>query len=358
MDLLFLVGAFRSRPIACRARRDRGHQFDAYRRDSLTLRASQLSVNNTDIGPIMKTSFLLSLIVAQFALSVLAQPEPTDADEPIDVIIQQDVAYARKAGWALTMDVIQPLENPNGAAVVLIISHGWESRYFEPELLYRSSKSRNGPHAQLVEKGYTLFLPRQSSPPDYTLPYTVKDLRDAVRFIKKESKRFQIDETRVGAFGHSSGGHLALLLATTGGAELTPDFDPDLDVRNGPTVAAVVAWSGISDLTKLDPELRDLPAVSKLQESALSQYSPINAVSANDAPTLLVHGVDDESIPLSQSERFQESMKKSQVDCELVRLEGCGHAIIGQNYHIAIEETVAWFDHLLLQDSDPAAAPF
>ena len=73
----------------------------------------------------MKTIFSLLLLALSLNSSLIAQPEPSSSEEPLNVKILRDVVYGRKAGMALTMDVIQPLQNKNRAAVVFIASHGW-----------------------------------------------------------------------------------------------------------------------------------------------------------------------------------------------------------------------------------------
>ena len=67
-----------------------------------------------------------------------------------------------------------------------------------------------------LEKGYHVFAVRHGSSPKYTIPEAVSDVRRAVRFVRQNAKRFHIDADRLGVMGMSAGGHLSLMLGTTG----------------------------------------------------------------------------------------------------------------------------------------------
>jgi alpha-L-fucosidase 2 len=61
--------------------------------------------------------------------------------------------------------------------------------------------------------------------------------------------------------------------------------------------------------------------------AGLTEFSPINAVSASAPPFLLIHGTDDNVVPFAQSERFCDKLRASGAACELVPVNGGGHGI-------------------------------
>jgi acetyl esterase/lipase len=77
-----------------------------------------------------------------------------------------------------------------------------------------SQLSKDPNFSALLNHGYTVFTVLHGSQPKFALQEIVKDLPRAVRYIRYHSKRFGIDENKLGVTGRSSGGQLALFLAT------------------------------------------------------------------------------------------------------------------------------------------------
>jgi acetyl esterase/lipase len=145
--------------------------------------------------------------------------------------IVPDVVYGHKDGMALTYDVFKPAK-PNGAAVLWIQSGGWYSNYTDPKALAPVGGA-------YYAKGITLYIVRHGSAPKYTVPEAVADVRRAVRHVRMTAKEHGVDPNRLGVTGGSAGGHLSLMLGTTG-----DDGNPkakDEVLRQPSRVAAVVA---------------------------------------------------------------------------------------------------------------------
>lgn len=146
-----------------------------------------------------------TLMVALTASMLLSGAVATAADPSFTR--EQDIVYGRKHGMALTLDVLTPKENANGAGVVWAVSGGWFSSHdaIRPEFV-----------SELLDRGYTVFAVVHGSQPKFTIPEAVDDMRRAVRFIRHNAERFKIDPDRLGVTGASAGGHLSLMLGTTG----------------------------------------------------------------------------------------------------------------------------------------------
>lgn len=269
--------------------------------------------------------------------------------------ITTDHIYGHKAGVALTLDVVRPTENANGIGLLYMVSRGWVSNYFDLDAAMATSKQRGGRFFRLVDRGYTLFMVRHGSAPYFKVPDALSDVRRALRYVRFNAAKFNVDPDSLGAFGNSAGGHLALMLGTTGDAG---DRDAEDRIQQTPArVAAVVVYYAPVDLRQTGLDSKTLEKLKSgplnfdpaLQESV----SPIVHVSGDDPPTLFVHGDQDTSVPLANSERMHDALDKVGVTTKLIVMEGAGHAFPGQYGSRAASALADWFDQHLRNDSKP-----
>lgn len=252
--------------------------------------------------------------------------------------IHADVVYGHKMGMALTLDVIQPQE-PNGAAVIFVVSGGWNSSWFPPETYRRVSLL-----SELVEKGYVVVMLRHGSAPLFKVPDAVEDVKQAVSFLHDRCDDFGFDRHRLGVCGMSAGGHLSLMLGTdTNQGEKDLAKTDSRETPNTARVAAVVAYFPPTDLRPMVGPSRDFPALDFDQEKG-AEVSPLVHVTADDAPTMLIHGTRDRLVPLRHSQTIKEALDEKQVPCELVIIEGAGHGFRGDDAKLATQKSIEWFD--------------
>ncbi len=259
--------------------------------------------------------------------------------------ITPDVVYGHKAGMALTFDVIRPKQS-NGAGILFMVSGGWFSFWVPPESFVEPKGPEGFKHfGELVDHGYTLFIVRHGSAPQFKVPEAVADVRRAVRFIRLNAAKYGIDPNRIGVCGGSAGGHLSLILGTAsdnGDKQAKDEID-----RTSDRVEAVVAYFPPVDLREWVGKMTDrFPALDfdpKLAES----ISPLLHVSADDPPTLLIHGDKDSLVKLDNSERILAAFKKEKVPCDLLVVKGAGHGFGGEQATQAAKALIAWFDKYL-----------
>jgi acetyl esterase/lipase len=83
-------------------------------------------------------------------------------------------------------------------------------------------------------------------------PAQLNDVQRAVRWIRANAAKYNVDPHHIGAFGHSAGGQLAALL----GMEDTRENSDHTLANYSSRVQAVVDVSGPTDFTAVhDPEL-------------------------------------------------------------------------------------------------------
>ena len=264
-----------------------------------------------------------------------------DASPPV---ITADVIYGHKAGMALTYDLIKPA-HPNGATVLFMVSGGWVSTWAAPGPLVAQAmegKAQNG-FGMLLDHGFSLVLVRHGSSPWFRVPDAVEDVRRAVRHVRMHAAAAGLDPDRLGVFGGSAGGHLALMLGTASDAGNAAAADPLEKISD--RVAAVVAYYPPTDLTSYLGDKR-FPALDFPAEKA-EAVSPLRQVSAGDAPVLLLHGGKDPLVPPSHSENILVALRKAGVPADLVTFPEAQHGFTGADEKTASTAMVAWFEKYL-----------
>ena len=287
------------------------------------------------------------------------------------VTIGVDVVYGHKAGMALTLDVYQPQEG-NGAAVLFMNSGGFVSpaygtqyeavgpsshRFIQPEAL-RAPGYQQWSFADLLTNGFTVIDVHHGSSPKFTLPEIVEDVRLAVRYVRTHAADYRVDANRIGVWGPSAGGYLAVLLGASG-----DDGDASaVDAVNqaASRVNAVVAYypSGydlVSTGRRFPGVAASLPAV-QIDEDVLESLSIRNHISADDAPILIIYGEEDLPFITEDSEAMYSEFLRQGVESRLIAIPGTGHTFrLGDVYHAhhaerAMSELVAWFQQYLLKE--------
>jgi acetyl esterase/lipase len=278
----------------------------------------------------------------------------------------EDVIYGRKWGMALTMDVFAPKKDANGAGLIWVVSGGWFSSH---------DAINAGLPAAFLRRGYTVFAVVHGSQPKFTIPEAVEDMKRAVRYIRYHAKDYKIDPDRLGVMGGSAGGHLSLMLGTTGGpgdskakdpvdressaVEAVACFFPPSDFLNyGETGKVALGRGTLSafkapfDFHELDPKTHAFaPVTDEARVLEIGkQISPIYHVTSHTPPTLIIHGDADKLVPIQQAETFIDKLKAAGVPAEVVVKKGAGHGWpdLGKD----LPTLADWFDKYLGKKAD------
>lgn len=143
----------------------------------------------------------------------------------------------------LLMDAfyIKEKNKNNRTAIIIIHGGGWRS----------GNRTQHYPLAQkLASLGYTCFTPEYRLSTEALFPAAVYDLKEAVRWVRKNAAAYNVDTSRVVAMGFSAGGELAAFMGTTGNMPLFEGTNANTGIST--QVNAVIDMDGI--LSFVHPE--------------------------------------------------------------------------------------------------------
>lgn len=275
------------------------------------------------------------LCVPLFAAIALGADEP-EVMAPVLYDSIEDVVYGQKDGMGLTLDVLTPKKDAKGVGIILVSSGGWRSS--KSNVLAENEKRKQEEHwiQGLLRGGYTIFLARHGSTPRYFVPEMIEDIRRSVRFVRCNAGRFHIDPNRIGITSGSSGGHLALMVGLTGDDGRAGSKDPV--EQTSCRVQAIVAWFAPTDLVNFGmpngykivnaarPEfIKAIFGKVEDMETQLRSISPIEQITSDDPPVLMIHGDKDRTVPLQQSKIFAAKYESEGLPVRLIVHAGGGH---------------------------------
>ncbi|HXI50161.1 MAG TPA: alpha/beta hydrolase, partial [Candidatus Saccharimonadales bacterium] len=176
---------------------------------------------------------LLAGLAADFALSA------ADLAVPDNVQFERGLEYSNPDQQHLQLNLARP-KTGHGPFPAVVCIHGGGFR----------AGTREGYDqlcVTLAQNGYVAATITYRLSPAYRFPAAVHDSKAAVRWLRANAAKYQIDPKRIGATGGSAGGHLALFLGVTEGVKAF-EGEGNLDYPSG--VSCVVSFSGPSDFTQ------------------------------------------------------------------------------------------------------------
>ena len=282
----------------------------------------------------------------------LAEARRQREDFP-DVNVQRNLVYKQVDGRSLRLDIYTPKSIAHSLPVALWIHGGGWSR---------GSKEQRPP-VNLMAHGYATVSIEYRLSEEAPFPAQIEDCKAAVRWLRANAATYHLDPDHIGAWGHSAGGHLAALLGTSGGVAALEGGGDNLSYSS--RVQAVCDLSGPTDILNLYEGVSNATQGSaRRARSFIEQFlggsteenkakaiaaSPTTYVSKGDPPFLVIHGENDLSIPVSQSEVFVEKLKAAGVDATLVVAEGRGHGVGGPRF---ASQITSFFDKYLKSGSN------
>ncbi len=279
--------------------------------------------------------------------------------------VETDIAYVEGGDKAQVLDLYLPENKPGTPLPVVLWIHGggWKA----------GSKS-GGPFMYLMKHGYAVASVEYRFSKVARFPAQIQDCQAAVRWVRANSGKYNLDSAHVGVWGASAGGHLAALVGTTGGKK---EFAPiGGNEKQSDKVLAVVDFYGPANFNTLkehaqaDPNsirkftipgdnASNLIGVNLGEDKAKeAAASPVHYVGKDSPAFLILHGDEDHLVPMAQSVELYETLKKAGVEATFQKMPGSGH---GSAKFAAAEAQgliLAFFDkHLKGKDVKVEALP-
>jgi acetyl esterase/lipase len=281
---------------------------------------------------LLRTLFLsLTLGESSFAQSSNIPSARNPPKAPEDLIWERDIAYNDDDPRQVLNLIAQkkPSSRPR-PAVVLIHGGGWSSNDH-----YRYSEMG----FMLAEEGYVVITPTHRMIVDAPFPACLEDIKNAIRWLRANADKYNVDPDAIGAYGNSSGGTLALTAALTGDSG---KFEGKGSHRNESSALQCVIASGVvgdmahDDHSELAKKVyRNLcggvhGASEREVEKTLKEASPITYVDRNAPPIILVHGERDNVVHIASTDEFVQAMKTAHADIDYLRYDDGGHSVMTQ----------------------------
>ena len=293
-------------------------------------------------------------------------------EKPENIVVLKDVAYvpgslnpfqfldlylpslpSPSAAVAKSAGEIAPLVSPSSPSASL-------SSKLHPVIVWIHGGAwmagdKNHPPAvdYLIAKGYAVASLNYRLTDRAQHPAQINDCKAAIRFLRAHATEYGLDPNRIGVWGHSAGGHLVALLGTSGDVK---ELEGELGNNNfSSRVQAVVDWCGPTNLlsiasqagpkNQIDFKSPTNPVAvlmgAGVSPAAYLTASPIQYVSADDPPMMIVHAEDDDVVPVAQSRELLASLKKAGVETRDRIPSNGGHALSNRVY---VEESIEFLD--------------
>ncbi len=284
---------------------------------------------------------------AAFTITVKVKPDGgvTTTDRSWIKTQYLNVAYASKSS-AQVMDIYIPNEG-TGPFPLIISVHGGA---------FKSGDKADGQESPMVgtaesggiASGYAVASINYRLSGEATWPAQINDIKAAIRFLRANAAKYNLNPDKFATWGGSAGGNLAALAAVSGGVTALAD-DTLGNAGVSDAIQAGVDWFGPIYFSTMDAEFAALgqtPAMGSTNtatspetaylgktigtaeaEPLVIAASPQTYITKDDPAFFIQHGTADRNIPITQSENFATKLAavlgKDKVSFE--KLEGAGH---------------------------------
>jgi len=263
---------------------------------------------------------LLAAIVGLSGFGAAQPPRPPAKGVPEGVNAHRDLEYVEKGHARNKLDLYLPKSETPLPLVVWVHGGAWQA-----------GDKDNCPALFLTEKGYAVASVNYRLSQHAVFPAQIEDCKAAVRWLRANAKKYNLDADHFGAWGSSAGGHLVALLGTSGGVKDLEGEAGNLDQSS--RVQCVVDYFGPTDFIQMggkhdkagSPESKLIGGAVPENKAKAQRANPVAYVDKDDPPFLIVHGDKDPAVPYTQSVLLEESLKKAGVEVELVTIKGGGH---------------------------------
>lgn len=199
-------------------------------------------------------------------------------------------------------------------------------------------KAGGSPLIPLANEGYAVAVISYRLSQQAKFPAQIQDCKAAVRWLRANSAKYNIDPNHFGTWGGSAGGHLSALTGTSGGSKEFEPIGGNDSVSD--RVQAVCDLFGPTDLLKMNeqsggrggikhdearsPESRLIGGPIQENKEKAERANPLRYITKDCPPFLIMHGLGDDLVPIGQSEILLDALKKQGIEATFIKLRA-GH---------------------------------
>jgi acetyl esterase/lipase len=242
-----------------------------------------------------------------------------------DTIFIKDQVYAQSGERKLLLDIYKPVQTANPYLVVWVHGGAWRSG------------SKANPPLGLLGFGYAIASLDFHQSEEAPYPSMVHDIKAAIRYLRANAKKYGYRADKIVIWGSSSGGHLAALVCTTNNDKFievtlcdytttSSSVQGIIDFYGPANLLTILSQSTPHGISVREPAMKILfgKSVDSVKETA-RQASPVFQTDPSDPPLLIVHGDQDNQVPVNQSLELMAAYRKNKLPVQIEFVSGAGH---------------------------------
>lgn len=250
-------------------------------------------------------------------------------EEPQYAVIT-GVSFAQVDTWYghtrkdLKMDIIYPEDSTKKyPCIVWICGGAWMTMDRSAHLAYL---------AELARSGFVVASVEYRTTNEVQFPVPLQDVKAGIRYLKAHAGRYNIDSSHMGVMGESAGGYLAAMAALVN----APSYDVGDYLDYASTVQAACPWYPPADVASIEypseafaaasPESMLLGMNVMTNKEEAKKICPVNYVTKDAPPFLILHGNNDHTVPFSQGEALYNKLEEAGCDVTLLEIKDADHA--------------------------------
>ena len=288
----------------------------------------------------MKTNLIFIFITVFYFTSCKKQ----EMTQPITTINQWlNLNYANDDKEYHKLDIYLPTTaKSNYKAVIVIYGSAWFGNNYKQAAYDAYGKV-------LLNAGFAVVSINHRASTDASYPAQINDIKAAIRFVRANATKYNINASFIGITGYSSGGHLASLAGATNEVKEFTVGKKTLDIEGkignytsvSSSVSAVVDWFGPIDMTRMDgcikPKGSDSPEAVLINGNPsdnldmLALISPMTFIDNNKPQFLVIHGDADNVVPYCQSVFFAQALQEKGLLEDFITVTGGQHGPVTIN---------------------------
>jgi acetyl esterase/lipase len=285
---------------------------------------------------ILSIVVLAGIIIALFVFLVFRN---VDRNQIVyqSLVTESNITYKTVDGNSLQLDILMPTQSDYEYVPVVFYVH--DGGFVDGDKSWLTKGIGEEVANRILSEGYAIVSMNYRLLDDNThFPANLKDIKDSIRFINSVADDYFLDRDNFGIYGSGYGAYLALTAAYSSSGAFLGDstltsYSVDLNY--------VIDFYGMTNMNDmLDQMINnnldaaqenmdifygtgfDVYNISQDNINTMELYDPLPYVSIDTVPTLIVHGLTDQIIPLSQSDLLDTKLNEFSIEHDYRKIVG------------------------------------